>query len=205
MKKRLNSFLKSPKLRSGLGFIITAAVLLEIIAAGQYLYTHSVLEKELEHRAETELTLKAIIIKGTLNKTRQMLRDYSWDIVDALGNPDSVASELNFLVKNNPEVLSAGMAFVPNYYPSKGYWYEPFAKLEDGKLTSRQLGNASHDYTQLDFYSLAIKTGKPCWTDPYLDVASYNKEDTLITTHSMPIIDRSGKTAGVFAIDLSLD
>ena len=76
MKKRLNSFLKSPKLRSGLGFIITAAVLLEIIAAGQYLYTHSVLEKELEHRAETELTLKAIIIKGTVNKTRQMLRDY---------------------------------------------------------------------------------------------------------------------------------
>ena len=205
MKKRLNSFLKSPKLRSGLGFIITAAVLLEIIAAGQYLYTHSVLEKELEHRAETELTLKAIIIKGTLNKTRQMLRDYSWDIVDALGNPDSVASELIFLVKNNPEVLSAGMAFVPNYYPSKGYWYEPFAKLEDGKLTSRQLGNASHDYTQLDFYSLAIKTGKPCWTDPYLDVASYNKEDTLITTHSMPIIDRNGKVAGVFAIDLSLD
>ena len=204
MKKWLNSFLKSPKLRSGLGFIITAAVLLEIIATGQYLYTHSVLERELEHRAETELTLKSIIIKGTLNKTRQMLQDYSWDIYYALGNPDSVANELNILVKNNPEVLSVGMAFAPNYYPSKGYWYEPFAKVEDGKLTSRQLGNASHDYTQMEFYTLAAETGKPCWTDPYLDVASYKDEDTLITTHSMPIYDPSGKMAGVFAIDLSL-
>ena len=204
MKKWLNSFLKSPKLRSGLGFIITAAVLLEIIATGQYLYTHSVLERELEHRAETELTLKSIIIKGTLNKTRQMLQDYSWDIYYALGNPDSVVNELNILVKNNPEVLSVGMAFAPNYYPSKGYWYEPFAKVEDGKLAARQLGNASHDYTQMEFYTLAAETGKPCWTDPYLDVASYKDEDTLITTHSMPIYDPSGKMAGVFAIDLSL-
>ena len=205
MNKWLNSVLKSPKLRSGLAFIITAAVLLEIIATGQYLYTHSVLEKELEHRAETELTLKAIIIKGTLNKTRQMLRDYSWNIIDAIGDPDSVASELSLLVKNNPEVLSTGMAFVPNYYPSKGYWYEPFSKLEDGKLTCRQLGSASHDYTQMEFYNLAVKMGEPCWTDPYVDIASFNQEDTLITTHSMPIYDPSGKMAGVFAIDLSLD
>ena len=205
MKNLLNRILKSSKLRSGLTLIITAAVLLELIAALQYMYAHRVLERELEHRAETEMTLKAILIKGTLQKAEQMLRDYSWDIIDALDNPDSVASELAFLVDNNREILSSGMAFVPNYYPSKGYWYEPFAKIEDGKLICRQLGDESHDYTQLDFYNQALETGKPTWADPYVDVASNNVEDTLITTHSMPIIDKYGKLAGVFAIDVSLD
>ena len=76
--------------------------------------THRVLERELEHRAETELTLKAIIIKGTLNKTQQLLQDYSWDIIESLDNPESVYSELSFLVNVTPEILSAGVAFVPN-------------------------------------------------------------------------------------------
>ena len=207
MKKWLNRILKSPKLRSGLGFIIAAAVLLELIAAGQYLYTHNVLERELEHRAETELTLKAIIIKGTLNKTQQMLLDYSWNFATYVNNLDSVNRKLSFLVNANRDVLSAGVAFVPNYYPEKGYWYEPFAKVENGVPTVRQIAGASHDYTKMEFYTMPIDSGKPCWTDPYFDVNAIGdaEEDYLITTHSMPIVDSRGQVAGVFAIDVSLD
>ena len=202
----LSRILKSPKLRSGLSIIVTAAVLLELIAAGQYLYTHHVLERELEHRAETELTLKAIIIKGTLNKTEQLLKDYSWDFIDDLSIPDSVYSELSFLVNTNPDVLSAGMAFVPNYYPDKGYWFEPFAKMVNGVPETRQLGGASHDYTQLEFYTIPMTTNQPHWADPYIDVTAVasRDNDSLITTRSMPIVDNRGKVAGVFAVDVSL-
>ncbi len=199
----LKSLLHRPKLMSGLSIIILAAILLELISAVQYYYSHNVLERELEHRAETELTLKAIIIKGTLHKTEQMLRDYSWDISNALDVPDSVVSELHFLVDMNREVLSSGMAFVPNYYASKGYWYEPFAKVENGVPVCRQIGGETHDYTQMEFYKKAIETGKAYWADPYVDIAS-DDEDTLITTQSMPIYDVNGKLAGVFAIDVSL-
>ena len=192
---------------SGLGLIITAAVLLELISAVQYFYTHRMLERELEHRAETELTLKAIIIKGTLNKTRQMLRDYSWNIAYSLKNPDSVFSELYTIVNTNRDVLSAGVAFVPNYYPSKGYWFEPFGRVVNGEPSMRQIGGAGHDYTRMEFYTGPIETGKPLWTDPYIDVTASgeNYEDSLITTHSMPILDSNGKVACVFAIDVSLD
>ena len=203
MMNMLKSLLRRPKLMSGLSIIILAAILLELISAVQYYYSHNVLERELEHRAETELTLKAIIIKGTLHKTEQMLRDYSWDIFNSLDVPDSVVSELHFLVDKNREVLSSGMAFVPNYYPSKGYWYEPFAKVENGVPVCRQIGSETHDYTQMEFYKNAVETGKPYWADPYVDIAS-DGEDTLITTQSMPIYDVNGKLAGVFAIDVSL-
>lgn len=200
----LKKILKSPKNRNRLGVIIIAAVLLELISAVQYFYSHRVVERELEHRAETELTLKAIIIKGMLNKTEQLVYDYSWDMTTGLVEPDSVSSELAFLVKANPDVLSAGVAFIPNYYPSMGYWYEPFAKMEQGQPVSRQIASASHDYTQMEFYTNTIETGKPNWTDPYLDSINYDKK-MLITTHSMPLLDARGNKAGVFAIDVSLD
>ena len=83
----LKKILKSPKNRNRLGVIIIAAVLLELISAVQYFYSHRVVERELEHRAETELTLKAIIIKGMLNKTEQLVYDYSWDMTTGPGVP----------------------------------------------------------------------------------------------------------------------
>lgn len=201
----LRSILRSPKIRGGLSLIILAAVLLELISAMQYYYSHRVLEKELEHRAETELTLKAIIIKGMLNKTEQMLYDYSWEIKNSIIHPDSVGSELRFLVNVNRDILSAGVAFIPNYYPDKGYWYEPFAVMEDDLPSLRQLASESHDYTQMEFYKKPIEKGELSWADPYLDKNNYSKKNVLITTSSIPIHDSQGKLVGVFAIDVSLD
>ena len=61
------SFLSSLKKRKGLLIIITAALLLEFLSGTQYYFTHRLLEKELELRAESELTMKAILIKSNLN------------------------------------------------------------------------------------------------------------------------------------------
>lgn len=55
--------------RSGLLLVITAALLLEFISGAQYYQTRHLMAKELEKRAESELTLKVIIIKSTLNST----------------------------------------------------------------------------------------------------------------------------------------
>ena len=44
--------------------IIAAAILLQAILAVQYYYTRSLLADELEKRAESEITMKAIIIKN---------------------------------------------------------------------------------------------------------------------------------------------
>lgn len=201
----LRKIIQSPKIRNSLGVIIIAAMLLELISAVQYFYSHRVVERELEHRAETELTMKAILIKGMLNRSEQLLYDYSWDIVHSLEHPDSVGSELTFLVNANRDILSAGVAFVPNYYPSKGYWFELFAEVEQEETLLRQIANESHDYTQMEFYNSAIQTGKPNWTDPYIDSLNYSNGNMLITTHSMPIHDVKGNMACVFAIDVSLD
>ena len=51
----------------GLVIIVVAALLLELISAVQYYYSHNMMEAQLSKRAESELRMKSIIIKGMLN------------------------------------------------------------------------------------------------------------------------------------------
>ena len=201
----LKKILRSSRIRNSLGVIICAAVLLELISALQYYNAHRVVERELERRAEAQMWFKAILIKGMLNKTEQLLYDYGWNIQSTLANPDLVGSELRFMVDANPDVLSAGMAFTPGYYSSRDSLFELFAKMEQGRSMSQQIASATHDYTRMAFYANTVELGEPNWTDPYIDSTNYSNREMLITTHAMPMKDLQGRLAGVFAIDVSLD
>ena len=50
--KKISSFLSNHK---GLVLIVTAALLLQLVSAVQFFYTHKMLEAELGKRAESEL------------------------------------------------------------------------------------------------------------------------------------------------------
>ena len=67
---RLSQMLSSRSARSQFWTVALAAVLLLVIVAVQYLYMRSILAKELERHAESELRMKAILIKGLLNSYR---------------------------------------------------------------------------------------------------------------------------------------
>lgn len=43
--------------------IIAAGLLIELFSAAQYYYAHNLLEEELDHRAENELRVKALMIR----------------------------------------------------------------------------------------------------------------------------------------------
>lgn len=57
--------------------IILAALLLEGISGTQYYLTRQIMEGELEKRAESELTLKAILIKSNLKDAEDILENLS--------------------------------------------------------------------------------------------------------------------------------
>ena len=68
--KWLRSYLKT---HTGLTVIILAAILLQGISAVQYYYTRSLLADELEKRAESELSIKAVVVKNLLNMSENSL------------------------------------------------------------------------------------------------------------------------------------
>ena len=65
---------------SALGIILLAGLLIEIVALVQYNYAHSLLEEELDNRTESEMTLKAVRVRGILRSHESMTRNYLWPI-----------------------------------------------------------------------------------------------------------------------------
>ena len=54
--------------------ILVAAVLIELFSAVQYYTAHGLVEEQLDYRAENEIRIKAIVIKGILNLQESTLR-----------------------------------------------------------------------------------------------------------------------------------
>lgn len=186
---------------SGLMIIVTAAVMLELISAAQYYYMRNELSNELEKRAENELTTKAILIKGTLNSAEDLLTNHEWNLRENLANPDSVMSAVQRIVKLGRHLRGASVAFVPDYYPSKGRLYEPYVRRTGDSLVSRQAASSQHDYTQSMMYKRALQAKEGFWANPYVDNGGKGE---MVTTYALPLYDKKGKLAAATAIDVSL-
>lgn len=192
----------------GLIIIIVAGFFLELMSVIQFYSMHGMMSEQLEKRAESELTLKAILIKNMLNQTENALEDYIWDLRRRLAHPDSIDGVARLLLSSNPELVNCWIAFSPYYYPQKGRLFEPCAKRKGENIITVQVGGEDHDYTQMEHYLVPqqasqVSVSSPLgansyhWTDPYLD-------EILVTTCSKAIRDRRDSLICVFGADLSL-
>ena len=188
------------KVNTSLAIIIAAAVLLEIISAVQYYYMHSLLAEELEYRAESELTTKAIIVKNSLNMSEVSLRGHIRDIKRNLSRPDSVFKAAEWVLRTHPNVAGCGVAFIPYYYPEKGRLFEPYAYRENDEIKTMQAAGEKHDYTKSGFYKEGIATNGSLWTDPYVD----DIFKIPMVSYTVPLWDKDHKTIGIFALDIPI-
>ena len=188
------------KVNTSLAIIIAAAVLLEIISAVQYYYMHSLLAEELEYRAESELTTKAIIVKNSLNMSEVSLRGHIRDIKRNLSRPDSVFKAAEWVLRTHPNVAGCGVAFIPYYYPEKGRLFEPYAYRENDEIKTMQAAGEKHDYTKSGFYKEGIAAKGSLWTDPYVD----DIFKIPMVSYTVPLWDKDHKTIGIFALDIPI-
>ena len=168
----------------GLLIIILAAVLLEILSAAQYYSTHYLMEEQMEKRAESELTLKAILIKSRLNSAEDDLKNHIWEISENLSHPDSVWQSIGRMVHLSRFLQGGAVALVPDYYPAKGRLYEPYAQKSGDSIVKRLIGGPDHDYTAMDFYQQAIAANDAVWIEPYEDSAG---AQTSVISYAKPI------------------
>ena len=170
------------------------------ILAAQYYYTRSLLAEELEHRAESELTMKAIIVKNSLNLSETSLLGHLRELKRNLSCPDSVFRTTEWVLRTHPNLVGCGVAFVPDYYPGKGRLFEPYAYRENGEVKTMQAAGEKHDYTKSGFYKEGIATGGPLWTAPYVD----DIFNIPMLSYTLPIWDDNHDTIAVFALDIPI-
>ena len=183
--------------------IVTVAVLLELIFIVQYLYARKGIREEVEHRAETELRVKNLEIQKVMVAVETAISNTVWAAERSLEEPDSLYPVLRRMVEHNPTIVGAGLMFRANYYQEKGLWFEPYvAQRQDGSIEEAQIGSASHNYLEADFYVNGTKAGKGVWSEPYYDNAGAKM---MLCTYTIPIHDSKGETVALLGADVSLE
>ena len=124
------------------------------------------------------------------------------EISKHLAYPDQVQQSLESELRLNPHIVGCAVAFVQDYYPQKGFWYEPYARwTEGGTIEMLQIGGPDHDYFMREWYVKGITSEIGHWSEPYYDEAGAR---TMLCSYVLPVKEKEGDIAGVFGADVSL-
>lgn len=195
---------KTLKNHKNVVIIIAAGLLIELFSAAQYYYAHNLLEEELDHRAENELRVKALMIRGILKTMEKTVSEHIWDIKRNIAYPDSMFDATARIIENTPEAIGSCLVFAPNFYPQKGRLFEPYAYKEGNNVKVKQISQEGvHDYTTHPAYQEVRRSMKPFWSDPY----QYETDSTTLslTTYSYPLTDKDNRFIAICGLDLSLE
>ena len=198
--QKFRSFMKA---NIGLANIIAAALLVELVSGVMYYSAQNIIHKTVEKLIEREMNAIYLCIRNKLAKVEITVDNMAWVMADALDEPEWMYELTHRMVKHNPSFWGSGIAFVPNYYPNRGKFFEPYAvRRGQDSIVSMQLGKSGDDHTQDEYFRVPVKQGKAHWSEPYLDLVGAQK---IITTYSVPIRDDKERIAAVVYADISLD
>ena len=188
--------------KSSVAIIVTVAVLIELISTGQYLFARKGIREEVERRAEVELQVKNLEIQKVMVAVETAMSNTVWVVENSLDEPDSLYGVLRRMVEQNQTIVGAGLMFTPDYYPEKGRWFEPYVtERTDGGFDEAQIGGASHDYLEAEFYKSGINATGGNWSEPYYDDTGAKM---MLCTYTMPVRDSKGQTVALLGADVSL-
>ena len=203
---------KQRKDHGGLWIILVAAAALEAISCLTYFTSRAAIRQQAEQRAKTELRRAELEIDvhtiemETAAKTLALLSEKHID------KPDSILAATRLAVSTLRANTSMAVAFVPNYFKGErlsvsGERVGPFfeacsSRFAGDSIYTRQIGSASHDYTQMDWWQNGFVHDSCWWCEPYLDDSG---SKTYVVSCSYPVHDQSGKVVAVVCVDMSLD
>lgn len=189
--------------KMGFAIIVTAAVLIVLVGAIQYYFSYSALNKGLKTDAEKDLMLVNARIINYLDVVEKAVDCMALSIEEHLNAPDSLNHYMGQLLTVCPNIVNCAIAFVPDYYPAHGRWFEPLVtRNHDGSYTFIQAGGEDHDYFEMPFYKIPMANDSDYWSEPYMNVAG---RETMVASYSRAIHGQDGQPVGVICADIPLD
>lgn len=142
-------------------------------------------------------------IEGVLKAVEVSSINNADEIADQLSSPEAVQEALKHELRVNTHINGCAVAFIPNYYPQKGYWYEPYATHGEGdNIIVFNIGSQGHDYHNTEWFINGLEKEEGYWSNPYLDSLGAKN---VLTTYTLPLKDAQGRIAGVFGADITLE
>lgn len=202
-----NKSSKSPvKSRAGLWLLFVAALALESIACVQYFYNRAIIKEDAIYRAKAELRAAEQEINVVATEMEAAVKMLTKMAELNLSNPDAMSACATTLLQTLDNVEGAGIAFIPDYYPQKGRWFEVYSSRTnlagDSAIYTREIGGADHDYTQSEWFNNGLTIDSAWWSNPYMDNEGAH---TIVVTCSYPVRDKQNRVVAVVCIDVSLN
>ena len=195
--------IKNQASRQGIMIILGAALLLAATSISQNIYTHRGLLREAEQRAQRELTISQLRIENITGPVETAVMNTAWMVEMNLSKPDTLFTLLHNLIENNPVLAEAAIGFEANYYPEKGYWFEPVVARRGPDLYEEMvIGSPSHDYFNMEWFIRSYRSGEKIWSEPYYDESAGR---TTVISYASPVKDSDGKIVAVISADLTLE
>lgn len=189
-----------------LALIIVAAIVLELSSFLQYYLTRKEVTKEIVEKANHDMQQSERIVKVKA-EVETAVRNIISEAEDAIERPDDYYGIVSRLVKQNPHIVGAGVAFIPGYYEKQGRerLFAPYALDEfKNKGKSKQIltNLIPFDYTEREWYTTPINIAMSVWTEPYMGL---NGANLVMCSYTSPIKDKSGRRVAVVFADVPLE
>ncbi|MBP5693573.1 MAG: PDC sensor domain-containing protein, partial [Bacteroidales bacterium] len=191
MGKRLKSFSSRLTRTITIIFLVTM-IIISLLAS--FLTIAGVYSSYKEHFADAIGNISRNIT-ANLEKVEISGLNIADEVKWHITSPELIISTLEYEIDVNRNLTGCGIGFVPEYFPSKGRWFEPYAQIVDNKPYVHDIGSASHDYHNTEWFKTGLSSKGGSWSSPYLDK---DGAGTLLCTYILPITDPQGKLAGVF-------
>lgn len=204
IQTNMKNNIETGKVRKTILLIVASVLLLMLVVS--FLICHYAIMKQAHVGYMGIMNVASEKISKTVGGMEMNAMNVFDEVGKHMDSPESVIDALKSKTSLNPDVKGYFAAFVPNYFPQKGQWFEPYVHRTDsrGGFTVRDVGSASHDYTKSDWYIQALDAKESFWSDPY-----FYYDGTGISgrycTFVKPVFDASGRLACVCGADMTFE
>ena len=195
MKKKRNT--------TGIWIVIVAAVALEAISCIMYFASRAAIKHEAAQRAKTELRKAELEIEMHTVDMETAARTLALLVQKNINCPDSVYAATNLAVRTLREHTSMAVAYVADYFPQKGRYFEVCSsRITEDSVYTREIGNVEHDYMEMEWWQNGFVHDSCWWCEPYMDDSG---SEAPVVSCSYPVKNREGQVVAVVCVDMTLD
>ena len=188
--------MKRLKYNTKMLYCILGIFLLTTLVQGYF--TWRSINDELQNRKRIERNVEKDRIETLKLSVETIVNNSVPAFEQNLDDKQQISQLLLAMVRKNPDLLGAAVAFEPNHFGDSLHLYAPYAFREGNNIRILSL---SYDYTSFEWYESAMKRDKRQWCSPYTDLdGTY----ALMSTYSVPLKDKDNEVVAVLTSDLPM-
>lgn len=192
-----------PVKRANIPVVVVTAALFVAISSFVASSTSRMMEKEARNTVENVVQATVGRIDRLMATVESAVENSAWIVAEHLDDPGYMFKITGELVQNNPVIVGSTIAFEPNFFPSKGYYYSAFSCRDgDGTVKRIQQGGEDFKYHGMDWYRVPKEAKAASWCEPYFDKGG---AEVMMSTYSLPLVGKDGKVYAVLTADVSLE